>query len=106
MTQRRVIVLTLTGTSAELRHMASCIDVGNEEHEDAFEYNAADALSSKLNRIADALELNSAPDGADFMIPFIQEGVAQGAASRAPDDMTGTSPAYPNAGIDHRHQGI
>lgn len=83
--QRRVIVLTLTADPDELRYMASCLDVGNDNDQEvsAYHQNQADALSSKLNRIADALELNATPDGMDFMIPFIQDGVAQGADSLA-----------------------
>jgi hypothetical protein len=84
MTKRRLIIIPLTATPAELRHIASCIDVGNEEHEDAFEYNQADALSSKLNEIADTIE-GAETEGMDlpgFMFPFIQDGVVQGAADR------------------------
>jgi hypothetical protein len=89
--QRRLIVLTITADPEELRYLASCIDVGNENDEaTAFHYNQADALSSKLNRIADALELNATPDGMDFMVPFIQDGVAQGPSSLPVDQGTPT----------------
>jgi hypothetical protein len=75
--QRRFIILPLQATPAELRHIASCIQVGNEEHEDTFEYNQAEALAERLNTIAHAIE-SGRTDHSEFLLPYLQQGIATG----------------------------
>jgi hypothetical protein len=95
MTKRRVIVLTLTAAPDELRYLAGCINVGNDEDNQevpAYHYNQAEALAGKLERIAHAIETERF-ENTDFMIPFIQDHVVQGAAGLAADRETVASGA-------------
>jgi hypothetical protein len=75
--QRRFIILPLQASPNELRHIASCISVGNEEHEDTFEYNQANALADRLNTIAHAIE-SGRTDHSEFLVPYLQLGIATG----------------------------